>query len=185
MNVLLRRSMPSRPLAIGMTLIEVMVGLALLSMLLGGAVLHYQHQHLVWALRRVTQHLLTDLQWAQQQARLRGLPIMLVVDHQARRWQIFVSKDIAHQCNQTQINSCVLLRTRQLSPQETIQIKGNLTHIRWLPYRALTENGVIRFVIDDSRAIQVIISRSGRVRACTEGITMTTYPPCAKPIRQD
>lgn len=185
MEVLLRRSMPSRHLAGGMTLIEVMVGLALFSMLLGGAVLHYQHQHLVWALRRVTQHLLTDLQWAQQQARLRGLPIMLAVDHQARHWQIFVSKDSDHQCNQTQMNACVLLRTRQLPPQETIQMKGNLTHIRWLPYRALTENGVIRFVIDDWRAIQVIISRSGRVRTCTEGITLKMHPPCAEPIRQD
>ena len=177
---------PQHALTRGLTLIETMCVLAIVAVLLGGALPMLHDLHTSQVLQASAALLETDLQFAKSEATAGGRPVRLSVQATVAGTSCYViHTGEAHGCRcqgagQTQCDAgASLLRLVELGGPTGITLAPLQRSILFDAGKGtVTPTATLRVVDRDGRAIHQIVNIMGRVRSCTPTPGFAGLRPC-------
>ena len=178
----LRRHRP----AAGLTLVELLCTLAILGVLLGGALPMLNQLRATQALRATADLLETDLQYARSLALTGGQTVRLSVQELADGracYLIHTGGAQACQCQGNGLARCdagsQLLRLVDLDPASGIRLASASRSLQFDASKGtVTPTATLRLTDRDGRAIHQVVNIMGRVRSCSPS-GLGGLRPCA------
>lgn len=161
----------------GISMIEAMSVVAILSILCGTALPSFSSLRQRVDLAGVAAQVETDVQFARGQAAAMGHPVRLTLRENAGATCYMVHTGPAAECNcgsSGTAASCAgdaeLLRSVSLPAAGDVQVRSASRSITFDPVKGtVTPTATLRVVARDGRAIHQVINLLGRVRSCAPG----------------
>jgi type IV fimbrial biogenesis protein FimT len=168
----------------GITLIEAMSVVAILSIVVGTALPSFASLRQRADLAGVAAQLETDVQFARSQAAAYGHPVQLTLRESAGATCYMVHTGPAAQCMcGAGVASCSgdaeVLRSVSLAPTGDVQVRSASKSIAFDPVKGTaTPTGTLRVEARDGRAIHQVVNLLGRVRSCSPGGRLAGEAAC-------
>ena len=170
----------------GITLMECLVCMSILSILVGGAVPSFADMMERQQLRGQSAALLGDLQHMRSEAIMRNLDVRMsfhaaaggscYVVHTGPRAACSCDGAGQAQCDAAQAS---LINTRHWQASGPRRVEANVASILFDPRTGLAApGGTVRLLDDTGREIRHVVSLRGRVRACVAQGHLSDHPPC-------
>jgi type IV fimbrial biogenesis protein FimT len=176
---------PTKPQQRGVTLIEAMSVVAILSIVCGTALPSFTSLRQRAELAGVAAQVETDVQFARSQATAFGHPVQLTLRESGGATCYMVHTGPAAQCScgGTAAAACSgdseLLRSVSLAASGDVQVRSASKSIAFDPVRGTaTPTATLRVEARDGRAIHQVINLLGRVRSCSPGGRLAGEATC-------
>jgi type IV fimbrial biogenesis protein FimT len=176
----------NKPQQRGVTLIEAMSVVAILSIVLGTALPSFSALRQRADLAGVAAQLETDVQFARSQAAAFGHPVQLTLRESGGATCYMVHTGPAAQCScggSAAAAACTgdagLLRSVSLAPSADVQVRSASKSIAFDPVKGTaTPTATLRVEARDGRAIHHVVNLLGRVRSCSPGGRLAGEAAC-------
>lgn len=176
----------NRPQQRGVSLIEAMSVIAILSIVCGTALPSFSSLRQRADLAGVAAQLETDVQFARSQATAFGHPVRLTLREGAGATCYMVHTGPAAECNcggSETVASCTgdaeLLRSVSLAASSNVQVRSASKSVVFDPLKGtVTPTATLRVEARDGRAIHQVINLLGRVRSCSPGSKLAGEVAC-------
>jgi type IV fimbrial biogenesis protein FimT len=170
----------------GITLIEAMSVVAILSIVVGTALPNFASLRQRADLAGVAAQLETDVQFARSQAAAYGHPVQLTLRESGGATCYMVHTGPAAQCTcgaTAAAASCSgdaeLLRSVSLAPAGDVQVRSASRSIAFDPVKGTaTPTATLRVEARDGRVIHQVVNLLGRVRGCSPGGRLAGEAAC-------
>jgi type IV fimbrial biogenesis protein FimT len=169
----------------GITLIESMSVVAILSIVVGAALPSFASLRQRADLAGVAAQLETDVQFARVQAAAYGHPVQLTLRESAGATCYMVHTGPAAQCSCSGsaaaacTGDAALLRSVSLAPTGDVQVRSTSKSIAFDPVKGTaTPTATLRVEARDGRAIHQVVNLLGRVRSCSPGGRLAGEAAC-------
>jgi type IV fimbrial biogenesis protein FimT len=169
----------------GITLIESMSVVAILSIVVGTALPSFASLRQRADLAGVAAQLETDVQFARGQAAAYGHPVQLTLREGAGATCYMVHTGPAAQCSCSGsaaaacTGDAALLRSVSLAPTGDVQVRSTSKSIAFDPVKGTaTPTATLRVEARDGRAIHQVVNLLGRVRSCSPGGRLAGEAAC-------
>lgn len=170
----------------GVSLIEAMSVVAILSIVLGTALPSFTALRQRADLVGVATQLETDVQFARGQAAAMGHPVRLTLRESAGATCYIIHTGPAAQCSCASIEaaaSCTgdaeLLRSVSLAATSDVQVRSASKSVAFDPVKGtVTPTATLRVEARDGRAIHQVVNLLGRVRSCAPGGRLAGESAC-------
>lgn len=177
---------PTKPQQRGVTLIEAMSVVAILSIVCGTALPSFTSLRQRADLAGVAAQVETDVQFARSQAAAFGHPVQLTLREGDGASCYMVHTGPAAQCDcsgTAGAASCTggaeLLRSVSLPPSGGVQVRSASKSIAFDPVKGTaTPTATLRVEARDGRAIHQVVNLLGRVRSCSPGGRLAGEAAC-------
>ena len=165
-----------KPQQRGVSLIEAMSVVAILSIVCGTALPSFTSLRQRADLAGVAAQLETDVQFARSQATAMGHPVRLTLRERAGAtcYMVHTGPDAQCECGGELAASCSgeaeLLRSVALAASGSVQVRSASKSVAFDPLKGtVTPTATLRVEARDGRAIHQVVNLLGRVRSCSPG----------------
>jgi type IV fimbrial biogenesis protein FimT len=176
----------NKPHQRGVSLIEAMSVVAILSIVCGTALPSFTSLRQRADLGGVAAQLETDVQFARSQAAAFGHPVQLTLRESGGATCYMVHTGPAAQCSCSGAEAAAscsgdaeLLRSVSLAPTGNVQVRSTSKSIAFDPVKGTaTPTATLRVEARDGRAIHQVVNLLGRVRSCSPGSKLAGEVTC-------
>ena len=183
----MKRSTPStrRPSQQGLTLVESLISLAVVTVSLGAAVPGFQQAQERRQLEGAAAQLATDIRHARGLAVARQAPVRLSVQSSVESTCYVVHTGSAGDCRCTDAGAAACtagaeaVRTVVFAAGLPLRLSSTSASMLFDPDRGtVTPTGTLQLQTRSGPAIRQVVNIMGRVRACSPEATVAGYPAC-------
>lgn len=169
----------------GISLVEASVACAISCVVLAATLLSFTDMLHAKQLEGLSAELTGDLHLARTAAVLRNESVRLTIGQLADGkscYAVHTGPSLVCDCGRAPEAICAeggdLIKASQID-HEHIRLRSESASVMWHPIRGtITPTATYRLTMPDGRGVNHVVNLMGRVRVCSSGVAVSTYPAC-------